>query len=723
MDPEEQKLIGALVAADKAGDTKSAKIFADLLNQRRASKAPAAPNPNAPNPITTAMQQSTRDVNQRFADKKNEFQYIPTGMGIAPPSNMMRTPGGMYVENPEFEKSQESLEGFGRTASYAMAPYLTAAAAGAPFGGPGGSLAGMGALALSDLGVSLYNLAGTPFGAPRVDTPSQTIRNTMASFAPDFIAPPQTPGQRVLFSAADVAAGTVGGTALAKQAANALTRPNTLSRNVLETMGGGSVPVNLAAGAGAGTTGQLAREANAPAPVQLAAELLGGLAGSGTAAGVNAMRRGGVQNMRPDQVQLTQQARTERNQLYSNMEATGVRYEKADVRKLLKDFETRASTGLIPGLASAPPELKTALTLIRAQLKTGTANLSGPRQLLELIDTFENAATSGRMPVLAGEFRRMLDDFMADPTKTVNVKTARTPAEIAQAQQDVATQNALRTQATEASQRVYRAEQFDPVLDKIAADIANGVDPSRAIQNNLRTLAKNQEFLRFATPEQRAAVLAAVQGDIPQNILRTIGSFSPGSAGLRGKLGQLFTFGGLGAGLTAPFAGPFALPAVLGATIGGVVGGGTSAARQAANVGSETSLNRLGEFLKTGAMPPKPETSRFGRAALGSTAVSAAREDETEAKRIERERAKPKEKQVILEAPKDAKEVQRMARVARDILADPQYAKKYKLSEISQLYNTLFSAGQEGYSDVLDLADEIANFHEARYAAEQGSKK
>jgi hypothetical protein len=175
----------------------------------------------------------------------------------------------------------------------------------------------------------------------------------------------------------------------------------------------------------------------------------------------------------------------------------------------------------------------------------------------------------------------------------------------------------------------------------------------------------------------------------------------------------------MGAGLTAPFF----PPAILGPVIGGVVGGGTSAARQAANVSSETSLNRLGEFLKTGAMPPKPPTSRTGLATLAGTGVSAAREDETEAKRLERERAKPKEKQVILETPKDAKEVQRMARVARDILADPQYAKKYKLSEISQLYNTLFSAGQEGYSDVLDLADEIANFHEARYAAEQGSKK
>ena len=719
MDPEEQKLIGAIVAADKAGDTKSAQIFADLLNKRRASKAPAAPNPNAPNPITTAMQESTRNVNQRFANRKNEFQYIPTGMGIAPPSNLMRTPGGMYVENPEFEKPQDTLEGFARTASYGMAPYLTAAAAGAPFGGPGGSLAGMGALALSDLGVGLYNLAGTPFGAPRVDTPSQMIRNAMTSVAPDFIAPPQTPGQRVLFSGIDVAGGTLGGTALAKQAANALTRPNTLSRGVLETMGGGSTGVNVASGMGAGVGGQLAREANAPAPVQLLAELAGAGSLGGAAAGVNAMRRGGVPNMRPDQVQLTQQARTQRNQLYSDMESTGVRYDKADVRRLLKDFETRANTGLIPGLASAPPELKAALTQIRALLKTGTANLSGPRQLLELIDTFENSATSGRMPVLAGEFRRMLDDFMADPTKSTNVKAARTPAEIAQAQQDVAAQNALRTQATEASQRVYRAEQFDPVLDKIAADIANGVDPSRAIQNNLRTLAKNAEFARFATPEQRAAVLAAIQGDIPQNILRTIGSFSPGSAGLRGKLGQIFTFGGMGAGLTAPFF----PPAILGPVVGGVVGGGTSAARQAANVSSETSLNRLGEFLKTGAMPPKPPTSRTGLATLAGTGVSAAREDETETKRLERERAKPKEKQVILETPKDVKEVQRMARVARDILADPQYAKKYKLSEISQLYNTLFSAGQEGYSDVLDLADEIANFHEARYAAEQGSKK
>lgn len=710
MDPEEQKLLNALITADKAGDTKGAGIIADLIQKRRASmsKGPAG--------------QQQRDIG--LMEQKIERRNAPPpARPTAPPAGgIMRTPSGAYVESPAVEKPEDTLEGFLKTTGYALAPYVAAggagAGAGAMLGGlPAipGAIAGVGSVLLGDIASGLYNAVVPQFGGQPMQSPSQLIRNTMVTALPGQIAPPETPAQRMLYGALDVGAGSVGGAAALKQAAN-LVRPG-VTQNVMRTLGGGTPGVNLAAGVGAGLAGQTARELNAPSEVQVLAELLGGITGGGTAAGFNAMRRGGVAGMRPDQAQLTQEAVTRRNQLYTDMENAGVRYNKSDISKLLKDFEKRAKTGLIPGLASAPPELKNALTLVRAQLKTGTAGVSGPRQLLEIIDTFESAAKGGRMPVLAGEFRRMVDDFMADATKSVNVKKAATPADVAAAKAAVQSQNALRTQATEAAQRVYRAEQFDPVVEKIAADIANGVNPAKAVQTNLRTLAKNTEFMRFATPTQKAAVMAAVQGDLPQNILRAIGSFSPGSPGLRGQLGQILTYGGMGAGLAAPL---FA-PAVLAPVVGGAIGAGTSAARQAANVSAEASLNRLGELLKTGAMPPKPASSQFGRSAARAATIAAAQPDESESARIAREQAKPKEKQLILGAPKNDKEVQRMARVARDMLDNPEYASRYKLAEVAQLYRTLFNASQEGY-DLGELADRIADLHEYRYATEQGAR-
>jgi hypothetical protein len=708
MDPEEQKLIGALVAADKAGDTKSAQIFADLLRKRRAV------NPNAPNPITTAVRESQAKETTKFANQARDFQYIPTGMGVAPPSNLMRTPQGLYVENPEFEKPQDTLEDYGRTAAYAAAPYLAAAAGGAPIGGVG-ALGGMGLLAAGDLGVNLYNLAATPFGAPRGQTPSELIRNTLVTVAPDYIAPPQTSGQRTLFSGIDVGLGTLGGGALARQASQAFTRPNTLSRNVLETMAGGSPAVNLAAGGGAGVAGQLAQEMNAPPAVRLGAELLGGLATGGTAA---ATTRRDVSAIRPTQAALTQQAENLKDRMYAELKASGLRYRKADVRALINSFEQRVNSGQIQGVSSAPPEFRAALSQARNRL-TNSPNVSDAEVLREVLSTFNANAAAGQMPVLAREFRNLLDDFMLNPANSIAGRAASTPAEIVAAQAATNQQNALRRQAAEANALFERARQIDPVLNRVENAVLAGAEPVDAIRSNLRNLANNTQWQRYASEEQQNALRRAISGDLSQQVLEAIGRVSPGRSGPGGWVGKALTAAGFtttGFGLINPLL--YAAP-----VLATGFAAGTGAARRAANTSAETQLNRLAEYLKTGVMPEKPPTSRFGRAAISATTQAATRPDETEAMRVERERAKPKEKQLILGAPKTTTEVQRMTRVARDILADPEYAKKYKLAEIAQLYRTLYNASEEGYSDVGDLADQIADFHEARYAFEQGTKR
>jgi hypothetical protein len=167
-----------------------------------------------------------------------------------------------------------------RVVNPAIGPYATAAAAGAaagaPIGGVGalpGAAAGVGALALTDIGSSLYNAVSGAFGGPQVPSGSEAIRQM---YGPNIMAPATTPTQRVARAGLEFAAGGQGAISAANRLAEAgVAGPTTT--NVLRTMTERPGAQAVAAGA-AGTATQTAREMGVENPYVLTAiSLAGGL--------------------------------------------------------------------------------------------------------------------------------------------------------------------------------------------------------------------------------------------------------------------------------------------------------------------------------------------------------------------------------------------------------------------------------------------------------------
>ena len=106
-----------------------------------------------------------------------------------------------------------------KTTAGAALPYATAATAGAALGAlggpaapitvPAGAMAGMGALALTDLASGLYNVAATPFGAKPIPSGSEAMRNVYAKAG--MYQEPSTPAERLQAAATEGALSGVGG--------------------------------------------------------------------------------------------------------------------------------------------------------------------------------------------------------------------------------------------------------------------------------------------------------------------------------------------------------------------------------------------------------------------------------------------------------------------------------------------------------------------------------
>ena len=153
-------------------------------------------------------------------------------LGVGP-----STPADPYAQILAAPAPDNSAAQWMGVVNNALAPYGAAAGMGALVGGVPGAAAGVLGLGLTDLGTSAYNLVGGMFGAPRMSTGSDAIRNVFALAAPPgMFREPQTPAQRVVFAGLEGAAG-------AGSQANALTnlalRFGPRTANFMRTMGQG----------------------------------------------------------------------------------------------------------------------------------------------------------------------------------------------------------------------------------------------------------------------------------------------------------------------------------------------------------------------------------------------------------------------------------------------------------------------------------------------------
>lgn len=192
----------------------------------------------------------------------------------------------VLAQHPEAAEADNSLQQWLGVATRALLPYAAAAgagaAAGAPIGGIGavpGAAAGMLALGAGDIGAGVYNLAATPFGAPRMTLPSEAIRQLYETAGGPGTRQPVTPQQRV-FSAGLEAATGAGGTAKALNVLAPTLRTGTTVRNVMTELGRGA-RAQTVGGAGSGGLTQAAVEGGETDPMKLfLVSLVGGIGGT-----------------------------------------------------------------------------------------------------------------------------------------------------------------------------------------------------------------------------------------------------------------------------------------------------------------------------------------------------------------------------------------------------------------------------------------------------------
>lgn len=204
----------------------------------------------------------------------------------------------LRLQESQKPKPDTSAAQYGRVTSRAATPYAAAALLGGTAGSvvPGvgtalGAGAGMAALGLTDLASMVYNAAATPFGAPRIPSGSEAIKDLY----PESWRP-QTGGQRVLESTVEGAASGAGLSSGARSFTNAMANRGATMPRVTNALAA-NIPMQIAAGTTAGAGVGVAREAGVENPLALTA--IGMLAGVVPFAGAATTKAvlGGVHNV------------------------------------------------------------------------------------------------------------------------------------------------------------------------------------------------------------------------------------------------------------------------------------------------------------------------------------------------------------------------------------------------------------------------------------------
>lgn len=189
--------------------------------------------------------------------------------------------GGQVVEEP----AETTTAGVAGAITRGLAPVATGAAAGAvlglPFAGVGavpGAVAGAGAGAiLSLVGDPIVNSINSLFGT-KYTVPTDALEDLLTRVG---VAEPRTAAERIVQTTAAGASGAGGIAALGRQVQTAAAGP--VAREVGRTLAAQPL-VQVAGGAGGGAAGGAAREMELGAGGEIAASLVGGVAGARAAA-------------------------------------------------------------------------------------------------------------------------------------------------------------------------------------------------------------------------------------------------------------------------------------------------------------------------------------------------------------------------------------------------------------------------------------------------------
>ena len=453
------------------------------------------------------------------ADKRGtpEFDTVATAYKDA----RSQTPGaGMPVgREPAPETSaMPSMASTIKTTAGAALPYATAATAGAALGAlggpvapvtvPAGAMAGMGALALTDLASGLYNVAATPFGAKPIPSGSEAMRNMYAKAG--MYQEPTTPAERLQAAATEGALGGIGGVGAARTiAANAL-RPGV--QRVANWFA--QQPTSQAfGGAGAAATPVAMRESGIEDPYALAAGSLAGGIVSGKAGpallekGVRAAE--GARNIATGANVSRDAALAQAKTDFQTATNSGIRYDPAAFNTFSQEAETALRANNWNPLSNRQAAVDDALALIqRYQGQPRTIDeLHSLRQ--DIGDLHRNTSKTGSR--LIGVIEDRLDDFIT------------TPANAASTAGNVAVGTQALMSGISGYSRWAKSEDILRAVDRAS----QGGNFSASLKSEFTKIANNSNKLKFFNPEERAAITNIAEGGANSTALQFLGALGP----------------------------------------------------------------------------------------------------------------------------------------------------------------------------------------------------
>ena len=481
------------------------------------------------------------------------------------------------TEMPQAEPDTSFTQNAGVLAR-TLAPYATAAGAGAlmgaPLGGVGaipGAIAGVSALGLGNLATGAYNLAAPMFGGSQVTNPSETIRNAFA--AGGVGRKPATSEQAMM------AASMEGGL----DALSLVGLGRALSGKIGNFFAA-KPPVQVAGGVGAAATPVAMQEYyGVEDPYALAAgSLIGGIAAARTGANVaeSTTRLRDLAKRYAEKSNISSEALKQRAQAgFNATDASGVVYDSA----ALNSFGAKTRQDLAREQYKPTSPRYTEVNQALASVDEAAANAQSMGNLHSLrqdLGYYRNNAYAAGNPDSARMINQIidnLDDFIAAPKNA----TFAAGADVVEAAKT------LKSSITDWS-RWANSNKIETVINRVALSDRPFAD---ALQSEFKTMAKNPAQLARFSKEEQAAIRALASGQNESTTLKYLSKLAPsfnrrdivrtGAAGL-----------GVGAGLYAG-----GLP--LAATAAGLSAAGYGA-RAARNALSGVEANALAAAMRRG---------------------------------------------------------------------------------------------------------------------------
>jgi hypothetical protein len=476
---------------------------------------------------------------------------------------------GLYVETDKdpyaglFVVEEPKRTGLDLAGQYAgittgvLAPYATAAGAGAlagaPFAGIGaipGAAGGVLSLGAVDLGTALYNLGGSFFGAESIPLPSQTIRDAYKSVG--IGRDPETANQQVYN---DVLEAGTSAFSQGKAAQNLFKTGSQPVQNFMREMGKnirGQTVAGTAAGAAPSVASNYFDVTNPYA-----------LTGLSLASGV----AGGKFATPKTKVIPSSVLKEDADAFYKQMRDEGIEVSPQAMTDLVPQVRTRISA--LPydpdndeivnqalkmlDVKSGKPLSFDMLDKLRRKIRDLPYNKSGGSS----VDTDERA--------IIAAIDDAIDDYM----------DGLTPAQVTSG--DPAAAAEFLTKARTVRGRSYQTDILETAVTR-ATDASSALDATKsfpkALREEFRNIYKNKRALaKFDKPTQ-ALIKQVAEGTVTQKVLMALGKLAPSASQLRAQLPQY----GLG------YSGMSMINPTVAAIMGGV---------QAAGAGSRGIANQM----------------------------------------------------------------------------------------------------------------------------------